>query len=340
MAIFLSKLFLGPASRISAAAPQVPFASPVLLPAPAIGKPLDTYTLMMASLPNGRGLAKPHAAGGKRKPLAEMPEDRWARKLESFFKGIRGRIRNFFPILPSPDFSESSWHWTRRITRADGVDFKHLTHTFTLHGNRNPLTHRFLEIIRANLPSNNGGVVEVGSGDGGLAQMIRETLGVRVLETDLFASTRVSPSRLRADMTALPFKNGATPMVVSSFAAEYPEKPAWQEIHRILKPGGMLVALVHHWKGIAHRTFLDRFMLDGFIWAVRRPWIKAILPDSILLSWEMAARTSKATSEVGFLNQQEVVDLLRGIGFHPPHIQNAPLGRHRSVGWIVVAKKR
>lgn len=112
-------------------------------------------------------------------------------------------------------------------------------------------------------------IVDIGTGNGALAMLISEAgkkgkknwqvHGVDAAEIDPVKALESKPEvaeKLKAitfhgntDMTTLPFKDNSVDCVVSQFALEYGDGPAVvKEALRVLKPGGKLVAMVHHKK--------------------------------------------------------------------------------------------
>jgi SAM-dependent methyltransferase len=112
-----------------------------------------------------------------------------------------------------------------------------------------PVTNRFLPTVAARLAPGAGAVVDLGSGPGELAALIRDT-GRPVVAVDrsgLMAAAsrdRGIPSVV-ADAERLPFRSGAFAAVVAAFLL--PHVPnldaALREAARVLRPGGVMVQL-------------------------------------------------------------------------------------------------
>lgn len=112
-------------------------------------------------------------------------------------------------------------------------------------------------------------IVDVGTGNGALAMLASEygkannkkwqVHGVDAAEINPVAALESKPevaAKLQAiefhsgvDMATLPFADQSVDCVISQFALEYADAPAAiKEALRVLKPGGKLVAMVHHKK--------------------------------------------------------------------------------------------
>jgi SAM-dependent methyltransferase len=113
-----------------------------------------------------------------------------------------------------------------------------------------------------------GAILEVGSGSGAFLQRLRELGDVTGVEPD--AELRAASGAVAGTAEALPFADATFDAVVLRYVFQHLPDPAAaaQEAARVLKPGGVLVAIEVDgptW-GIAHPTFPEAAAVHAKIW--------------------------------------------------------------------------
>jgi SAM-dependent methyltransferase len=117
--------------------------------------------------------------------------------------------------------------------------------------------------------------LEVGSGAHGLVFFLgqRRAVGVDPLARDyrrLFPEWQAGASTLAAAGEALPFRDGAFPLVISDNVVDHARDPRQivTELVRVLAPGGLLYFTVNH----HHRLYRLASLLQGAFAAARLPF--------------------------------------------------------------------
>jgi demethylmenaquinone methyltransferase / 2-methoxy-6-polyprenyl-1,4-benzoquinol methylase len=182
-----------------------------------------------------------------------------------------------------------------------------------------------LAVRRAMLPAG-ARVLDLACGTGDFAKLVAEqSPGTSAVATDL-TETMLRLSKLRqvvcADAASLPFADGCFDAVFVGYGLRnFPLLRATiEEVHRVLRPGGVLVSLdfflpSRRW---LRRIYLAYLYAQGAFWGLilhRRARVYTYIPDS-LQSFVSAQEFSSSLEQVPFAEVTARPFILGGIAVH------------------------
>lgn len=151
------------------------------------------------------------------------------------------------------------------------------------------------------------------------ARLLGLDVAARMLDLarDKARDRRTPIDLLRGDAERLPLPDGRVDGAITAFTLRnVPSLPGFfEEVHRVLAPGGRLVTLEIH---------LPR---DGAFAAIYRPYFLHVLPAiGELLSGRTGAYRYLADSVAAFPSPEEVADVARDAGFDPVEVAERTFG--------------
>jgi len=213
----------------------------------------------------------------------------------------------------------------REMFRAIAPRYDFITRAFSFGMDRR---WKGLGVRKASLPKG-AMVLDLACGTGDFSRLVlRSSPGARVVAVDLteqmlrVARTRGTPEVVCSDAIALPFADGLFDCVFVGYGLRnFPDlNAALQEIHRVTRPGGLMVSLDF----FLPKNCLLRLLYLGYLYAQDalwglmlhgRPRIYTYIPDS-LRSFVSMDEFSSLLQGMGFARMDARAYIFGGIGLH------------------------
>ena len=189
-------------------------------------------------------------------------------------------------------------------------------------------------------------IVEIGSGKGRLAHMVREKMGVVVHQTDIIDRSGFGDwggLYTKASADDLPFASSSFDIGISAYAIEYVGEMALKELARIVKPGGGIVLFVHCReselvaKSLEH---INDFWLRLFISGLKIAGIFTRENSDFL---DLELKLCKRMVEAAFDSREALAKMLTKYGFEIyGEVKGVPSASStgKITGYIVAARKK
>jgi len=225
----------------------------------------------------------------------------------------------------NPPAEKLDWRLMRQMFGAIAPRYDFVTHVFSYGMDQR---WKLFAVQKASL-SNRAMVLDLACGTGDFSQIILQSLpGAKVVAVDLTqpmleaARSRCRTQMVCADAVALPFSDGLFDCVFVGYGLRNFSNlnTALLEIHRVTRPGGMLVSLDFFLPAnrLWRKLYLGYLYAQGAFWGLLlhgRPRLYTYIPDS-LRSFISVGDFSSLLRRMGYAQVEARPYVFGGIGLH------------------------